>query len=163
MGNGGPGGLGPSPVLLPPGVGACVLTPTKGQVWNPHPGPGTAPPAGLARPRLVSSAPPTSSGCQAIARIPRAVTPARNDDATTASGPCCPSQVSGEVRLDYAGSPRRRRGWALQGMGPSLAPHPPGTTLCPAFAARRAWETGSPTGGPVVQEAVWYSLRGLRL
>lgn len=58
MGNGGSGGLGPSPALLPLGVGACVLFPTEGQVWNPYPGPGTRPPAGLPGPPPVSSAPP---------------------------------------------------------------------------------------------------------
>ena len=44
--------------MLPFGVSACVLTTTEGQVWNLHPGPGTRPTPGLARPRPLCFWPP---------------------------------------------------------------------------------------------------------
>lgn len=87
--------------------------------WDPSSRRPTRPPACQFRA-------PTSSGCQAVARLPRAVTLAQNDDETTASGVLAlasrRSQVSGEAELACLGSTRRGCGWALQGMGRNLAP-----------------------------------------
>lgn len=60
------GGLRPRPALLPFGVGACVLTRTEGQVWNPHSGPGTRPPPGLASTGPLNSTPPHRLGAQRL-------------------------------------------------------------------------------------------------
>lgn len=125
MGNGGSGGLGSSPALLPLGVGACVLTTTEGQVWNPYPGPGTRPPAGLAGPLPVSSAPPHRPDAKRLLGYHRPLSlrgmmtkrllpvPWRLPPAGV--------RLVGKSSWPIWGLRAKAAGWALQGMCPNLA------------------------------------------
>lgn len=120
------------------------MTTTEGQVWNRHPGPGTRPPPGLARPRPLSSAPPHYPDAQ---RLLGYRGPLRRRGLMTyplLPGPGASLQPEPGQWGVPAGCPgasaRRGGGWALPGVGPDLASR--GATLCPAVAARRPWERG---------------------
>lgn len=108
---------------------------------------------------------PTLSRCPAVARIPRAVTPARPDDVSTSSGP----RRFSPARARSVGSPgwlsggfcapRRGVGSPRGGPGPRI----PRSYPLPCSGGPTAVGAGRLKGGLGLEEVALQSLRGWRL